>query len=923
MALRLYRHNFTAYRAVVKKLKEEGKACVVHPTGTGKSYIAFKLIEEHPEHQFLWLGPSAYIYQVQMDKLKRKQGITFVNVQFRTYAWLMKNEEEIENMQPNLIVLDEFHRVGARHWGESIQKLIEQNPKAYVFGMTATNIRYLDNRRDMAKELFDNRIASEFDLIEAMVRGYLPVPTYIICSYYYEEKYREYENRNSKIKSSVIREENNKVLQKLKRANEQALGMNQIFARYITKKNSKLIVFCPSLEKMYELMTKVPEWFAEIDKLPHVYCVHSHNIDSSIDFQNFQEDDSEHIKLLFTIDMLNEGIHVDGVDGVILLRPTISPIIYKQQIGRALATDAEGSPLIFDLVNNFDSLYNIRELEKEFQRKRKEIAAAGEYVTYEEFHIVDELRDSRQLFAKLIRNLESRWDIYYQQLVHYRETHGTVKLPRRYTTEDGLQLGKWLNRQRSIYRAGKLPEEQAALLAELDVDFRTDQEVKFVGWLNCLTEYKIEHGHLLVPRDYITPDGKRLGNYVSNIRSRYQNHKLSDGYINRLEAIGFTWSAMDYYWEQNYRKAEEYYYANGHLNVPKRYKTEDGSKLGLWVATQRNVYLKRVPGDLTPEQKEKLDKLHMVWEKESEEELFENKLNALKQYVIENGNALVKKTHVTKDGVALGQWVLTLRLKYSHDKLQRMLPKGATCPKSYITIEQEQRLNAAGMVWNVNDTLWEEMYEEAKRYFEAHGHLLPIPAALKGPRGRGLFAWITAQQDAYRKNGKNRRLLTREQIEKLQVIGMEWELKTDRHFEKGMEALIQYKKENNTMLIPVNYITPDGYQLGKWAARQRSLKRKNKLAPDRAQHLNKYGFIWDYTEYYWNRMYEEMKRYFQQHGNLDMPVNYTTPTGEKLWQWKMDMRKRYKNINPKDRTITEEQIKKMEAIRMTWKGKER
>jgi len=68
--------------------------------------------------------------------------------------------------------------------------------------------------------------------------------------------------------------------------------------------------------------------------------------------------------------MLNEGIHVDGVDGVILLRPTISPIIYKQQIGRALATDAEGSPLIFDLVNNFDSLFNIRELEKEFQSKK-------------------------------------------------------------------------------------------------------------------------------------------------------------------------------------------------------------------------------------------------------------------------------------------------------------------------------------------------------------------------------------------------------------------------------------------------------------------------------------------------------------------------------------------------------------------------
>lgn len=923
MALRLYQHNLTAYRAVVKTLKEEGKTCIIHPTGTGKSYIAFKLIEEHPEHQFLWLGPSEYIYQVQVDKLKRKQGIAFTNIQFHTYAWLMKNEKEMDNLQSDFIVLDEFHRVGARHWGGSVQKLIDKNPKAYVFGMTATNIRYLDNRRDMAVELFDNKVSSEFDLIEAMVRGYLPAPTYIICSYYYEEKYREYENRNSKIKSPVIREENNKVLQKLKRANEQALGMNQIFARYIMKKNSKFIVFCPSLEKMYELMTKVPEWFAEIDKLPHVYCVHSHNIDSSADFQGFQEDDSEHIKLLFTIDMLNEGIHVDGVDGVVLLRPTISPIIYKQQIGRALATDAEGGPLIFDLVNNFDSLFNIRELEKEFQSKKRELAAAGEYVTYEEFHIIDELRDSRQLFATLLRNLESGWDIYYQQLVQYREKHGTVKLPRRYTTEDGLQLGKWLNRQRSNYRAGKLSEEQAILLNELGVDFRTDQEVKFVGWLKCLTEYKIEHGHLLVPCDYVTPDGKRLGNYVSNIRSRYQNHRLLTSYIERLEAIGFTWSAMEYYWEQNYRKAEEYYYANGHINVPKRYKTEDGTKLGLWIATQRNVYLKRVSGDLTPEQKVKLDKLHMKWERESEEELFEIKLQALMQYKKETRDALVKKTYVTKDGIALGQWVLTLRLKYSHNKLQRLLPEGTVCPKSYITIEQEQRLNEAGMVWNINDTLWNEMYEDAKRYYEAHGHLHSVSSTVKGPKGKQLFAWLSSQQDAYRKNGKSRRLLTEEQIEKLQAIGIEWELKTNRHFNQGMEALIQYKKEHHSLLIPVNYKTPDGYQLGRWASRQRSLKRKNKLTPDREQHLNKYGFIWDYTEHYWNNMYEEAKKYYQQHGNLNMPQNYTTPTGAKLWQWKMDMRKRYKNNNPKDRNITEEQIKKLEAIGMAWKGKER
>ena len=71
-------------------------------------------------------------------------------------------------------------------------------------------------------------------------------------------------------------------------------------------------------------------------------------------------DKSDHLKLLFCIDMLNEGVHVEGIDGVILLRPTISPILYLQQIGRALSTGKGKNvrPVIFDVVNNFDICWN-------------------------------------------------------------------------------------------------------------------------------------------------------------------------------------------------------------------------------------------------------------------------------------------------------------------------------------------------------------------------------------------------------------------------------------------------------------------------------------------------------------------------------------------------------------------------------------
>ena len=60
MVVELFKHNQDAYDAVMQMLPVTGKAAVIHPTGTGKSFIAFKLCEEHPEKTICWLSPSSY-----------------------------------------------------------------------------------------------------------------------------------------------------------------------------------------------------------------------------------------------------------------------------------------------------------------------------------------------------------------------------------------------------------------------------------------------------------------------------------------------------------------------------------------------------------------------------------------------------------------------------------------------------------------------------------------------------------------------------------------------------------------------------------------------------------------------------------------------------------------------------------------------
>lgn len=916
MGIRLFEHNLKAYNAVKDMLEKENKACIVHPTGTGKSYIAFKLIEDNPDKKFVWLGPSEYIYQLQTGKIRKKQGIIFKNVEFYTYAWLMMNEDIISKMNPDYIILDEFHRAGAKQWNINVMKLIETYPNAKVFGTTATNIRYLDNHRDMAAEIFDGKVCSEFDIVEAMVRGIIPVPTYVVCSYYYKEKIKEYDERVSRIENRAVQKENKEILEKLKRALEQADGMDVIFDKHIKVKNGKYIVFCSNIEKMYEMMSMVPEWFGRIDKLPHIYNVHSYNLDSEDDFRLFQEDDSEHIKLLFTIDMLNEGIHIDEVDGVILLRPTISPIIYKQQIGRALSAGSEKTPVILDMVNNFDNLYSAMELKEEFKQMKLMLGNKGEYVTNEEFEIIDELRDSRGLIQNLIKNLESTWEMYYKALVLYKEQYGTVKIPKAYVTEEGLNLGKWLVRQRSMYREGALSEDKINYLQNLGVDFRRINEIDIEEWMMYLREYKEIYGNLYVSGDYVTESGKKLGVYVSNVRSRYKEGVLEENVIKRLEEIGFIWEVLPSLWEENYKRAEEYYRVNENLDIQRRYKTDDGYRLGAWIDTQRKVHQGKIPGILTDEQKEKLDAIDMKWTTKYSQDAFYEKYAAFEEYVQKYGSGMVPKTYVTENGFCLGAWVANLRSKYRKSMREELLIDGKKCPKSYITIEQEKLLNAAGMIWNVYDTVWDEMYKIAKDYYEKNGNLANIPDNIVNKNGQKLSEWVFAQKSAYRTNGKTN--IETERVKKLESIGIDWRLVSDKSFEKGITELKKYKQQYGDILVNIGYVTEEGFGLGKWCARHRNLKRKGNLSEDRERWLEEVGFVWDVTEYYWNYMYEKAKEYYETYGDLKIPTNYVCDDGAKLSQWIYDMRRRYRKTDNKTRLLTVDQIDKLNKIGMDW-----
>lgn len=590
--IKLFEHNETAYISAIQMLTETGKAAVIHPTGTGKSFIAFKLCYDNADKKICWLSPGEYIFKTQCENLTATGSAVPRNIAFFTYAKLMlMSDAELEEIKPDYIILDEFHRCGAEMWGQGVKRLLNLYSDTPILGLTATNIRYLDNRRDMAD------------------------------------------------------------------------GLDKVFAKHMPKRDGKYIVFCASFDHMNEMADKAKEWFAKVDTEPHIYKAYSNDPAASKAFSAFKADVSNHLKLLYSIDMLNEGINVDDIDGVILLRPTVSPIIYKQQIGRALSAGKKSNPVIFDIVLNIENLYSIGAVEEEMQIATAYYRSLGEEssIVNDSFSIYDEVKDCRELFSRLNDVLTVSWQTMFEQAKKYYSENGDLEVPARFITNDGYSLGHWIYNQRAVRKGqqtGNLSEEQIEKLNSIGMRWDLYTDYSWEKNFNAAKNYYEKNGHLDVPSRFVTRDGLPLGAWLSSLRT-WESSGIHPKYLSaerkkQLESIGMIWSKLDYYWEQNFSEALRYYRKNGDLIVPSNFVTDNGVRLGSWIFRQRKLHSGSCKGTpLTAEQTARLNSIGMVWEPEDP---WLMSFNLVKGYYKEHGNINISQSTVV-NGVWLGKWI--------------------------------------------------------------------------------------------------------------------------------------------------------------------------------------------------------------------------------------------------------------------------
>ena len=782
--LELYKHNEEAYRKIDNAYQsDEDVVGIVHATGTGKSYLALNLAYHNQNKKVVYIVPSNGIIE-HLENIIKESGLSkekdFANVEFRTYQSLINlSLEEMENINCDLLILDEFHHLGAPIWGARTKTLIETHPNIKIFGMTAYTIRDRNTsyERDMANpetdELFSNKIISRYDLCDAIIDGILPQNiTYKTSVIGLEEILKKLENKTSYL---GLEEENKKELEAVKKRISEAPSIAKIIKETIHS-NSKLIYFCPPFSEkgvndIETIKKEAMEWFKQITAEENIvfYSTTSEmGTDGKKNREAFYQDVdlsgnnvSNKLRVMFAINQYNEGIHAPNVDGVIMGRGTSSDIVFFEQLGRALAVNRNNNPVIIDLAGNYTYM---NELENNIKDRIKEQShKTGNTIERRnipevKFNIEIQNIDIFNFLSNYYKRINRTWMFYYELAKKYYEAYGDLEIPVTFKTNDGvtydpngkINLGRWKTNQRQRC----LPEsERGKLLSQIGMRF--ENKISTLSWKEMYEyakKYYEAYGDLEIPQKFKTndgvtydPNGKiKLGGWITNQRQRClpesEQGKLLLQISMRFENIISTLT-----WKEMYELAKKYYETQGDLEIPAKFKTNDGAtddpsgkiNLGKWITTQRKKCLPE------SEQGRLLLQIGMR---------FENKISTLswnemyeyaKKYYEAYGNLEIPRKFKTNDGVTydpngkinLGCWIANQR--------QTCLPES----------EQGKLLSQIGMRYKNKFLSWEEMYEYAKKYYETHGDL-EVPVKFKtndgvtyDPNGKiNLGQWITNQR---------------------------------------------------------------------------------------------------------------------------------------------------------------------------------
>ena len=912
MSMTLNPVNEAAFQKAVQSLETLNRAAVFHPTGTGKSCIAWKVVEAHPQTTFFWLVAGAQRLALRQAELTRYNGGTLPgNVRFCDCEKLAAATPEqwvrLGEQKPGCIVLDCYHELSAVCWAQSVQKLLRMCPQAKVLGLGVPNGAPVCAA---AQELFADCIVSHMTVAEAMAAGTMPVPSAYAALLWPQEE--ELATLRARIKNLCMPKGDTSLrvqYEELSWSLRQVENLTVLLPRLLSDTSGHYLVLFESAAYQEKLGTELEQLLRTVDPAVRFYAADHACFADSAAVETFLSDTAPGPKVLLCVNAPGVQQPLEGLAGVILVRQSSLMSTFKQMLCRALVAAGSRSVPVFDLVAQFEGLGNGRTLQRDCTEA---MTRAGSKTPG--FRQERPMQQTYRLYGKLRREMEARWEVLCQAAADAAAKEGTLELPRSYTIHSGVPVGKWLELQRQVQagqRPGRLTAEQAAKLEKLGIRWNHRLEAAWEKGFASAQKYRTEHGDLLVPVRYRDKNDFALGEWIVYNRQRYLGGNLTQNRIERLEAIGMVWSTSNDLWEQNYAAATQYYLEHGDLEVPIKYETSSGFGLGVWLGAQRAAHK---AGELPQEQVERLDALGMDWTNRNDRKWM-SLYDVAAAYYHEHGNLNVPSEYVTPDGVLLGKWVARQRYAYLNPDRS----------SARVTPERKALLDKLGMVWEKYDP-WQERYDLALAYKTEHGDL-EIPSVYKTADGVWLGSWVSRQRQALNSGSS---ALSSERRKLLRTLFKGERRPSDpaadhgtvreANWERNFRSAARYARKYKHLLVPASYVDSDGVRLGVWISNLRAA-RKNRpdsyqVTPAHIKKLNSIGMVWDARDAKWGTAYQQAKAYYKAHGNLHTAANYKSDeTGFCLGDWLRRMREWDTTHDPK---LTPERRAMLDKIGMEW-----
>ena len=912
MSMTLNPVNEAAFQKAVQSLETLNRAAVFHPTGTGKSCIAWKVVEAHPQTTFFWLVAGAQRLALRQAELTRYNGGTLPgNVRFCDCEKLAAATPEqwvrLGEQKPGCIVLDCYHELSAVCWAQSVQKLLRMCPQSKVLGLGVPNGAPVCAA---AQELFADCIVSHMTVAEAMAAGTMPVPSAYAALLWPQEE--ELATLRARIKNLCMPKGDTSLrvqYEELSWSLRQVENLTVLLPRLLSDTSGHYLVLFESAAYQEKLGTELEQLLRTVDPAVRFYAADHACFADSAAVETFLSDTAPGPKVLLCVNAPGVQQPLEGLAGVILVRQSSLMSTFKQMLCRALVAAGSRSVPVFDLVAQFEGLGNGRTLQRDCTEA---MTRAGSKTPG--FRQERPMQQTYRLYGKLRREMEARWEVLCQAAADAAVKEGTLELPRSYTIHSGVPVGKWLELQRQVQagqRPGRLTAEQAAKLEKLGIRWNHRLEAAWEKGFASAQKYRTEHGDLLVPVRYRDKNDFALGEWIVYNRQRYLGGNLTQNRIERLEAIGMVWSTSNDLWEQNYAAATQYYLEHGDLEVPIKYETPSGFGLGVWLGAQRAAHK---AGELPQEQVERLDALGMDWTNRNDRKWM-SLYDVAAAYYHEHGNLNVPSEYVTPDGVLLGKWVARQRYAYLNPDRS----------SARVTPERKALLDKLGMVWEKYDP-WQERYDLALAYKTEHGDL-EIPSVYKTEDGVWLGSWVSRQRQALNSGSS---ALSSERRKLLRTLFKGERRPSDpaadhgtvreANWERNFRSAARYARKYKHLLVPASYVDSDGVRLGVWVSNLRAA-RKNRpdsyqVTPAHIKKLNSIGMVWDARDAKWGTAYQQAKAYYKAHGNLHAAANYKSDeTGFCLGDWLRRMREWDTTHDPK---LTPERRAMLDKIGMEW-----